>query len=103
LSAFAPVARADDANPATPPREPHGKNSITHLPEAIPARFGLAVSGIGQNHPPGIGKRGDGFNESDTVLGEIGNVPFKMFAEILQTNLFLKLQLLRLLHQIADA
>jgi hypothetical protein len=86
LSAFAPVTRADDANPATPPREPHGKNSITHLPEAIPARFGMTVAGIGQNDPPGIGKGGNGFNESNAVLGEIGNflrlVPFKMFSEI---------------------
>jgi len=64
----------------------NGKDSITHPPDAIPARFGVAVNGIGQNEPLRISKRGDGFNERDAVLGEIGNflrlVPFKMFAEI---------------------
>ena len=65
------------------------------------------MADIGQNDPSGIGKCGNGFNESDTVPGEIGNflrlVPFKMFTEIGQAIFYLKLQLFRVGYQIRDA
>ena len=53
----------------------------------------MTVVDIGQNDPSGIGKCGNGFNESDTVLGEVENflrlVPFKMFTEIGQAIFYL--------------